>query len=81
LIVSLGGRQTVRQALVLHLKDVPANELYPLWCETLHVLAAAPRQELLWNIDSLSSVIAALGGPEALSALELAIDEVRRWFP
>lgn len=67
--------------LAPYLEHLPAATLYPLWCETLHILASRTRGNVLLDIQALAPVIAALGGKEALFATAQAIIEVGRWFP
>ena len=68
-------------ALAPHLAQMDPQELYPLWRETLPVLAARPRKELLANLKALVPVIHALGGREAIAETFRAIQDVGRWWP
>ncbi|HEY77350.1 MAG TPA: hypothetical protein G4O00_14430, partial [Thermoflexia bacterium] len=64
-----------------HLARLPRERLYPLWCETLHVLAARTRRDLLADLRALSPLIAALGGKEAIEETFHAIRDVGHWWP
>lgn len=55
--------------------------LYPLWRETLPVLARRARWDLLNDLHALPPVIAALGGAEAIEETFHAIQDVGRWWP
>jgi len=55
-------RTKVLAVLALHLAGLPAAVLYPLWCETLLVLATRTRKDLLVDLSMLAPVIATLGG-------------------
>ncbi|RME77121.1 MAG: hypothetical protein D6784_04300 [Chloroflexi bacterium] len=55
--------------------------LYPLWADTLPVLAGRIREDLLADIRALEPVIAALGGAEAVAETCRAIQDVGRWWP
>jgi hypothetical protein len=74
-------RTQVLTALMPLLEHLPAVVPYPLWCETLHILASRARSNLLLDIQVLSSVLALLGGKEVLDAIAQAIIEVGKWFP
>ena len=65
----------------LDLAGLPPSVLYPLWQETLHVLAQRTRSDLLSDLCALTPVILALGGPEALEETARAIVDVGRWWP
>jgi len=68
-------------ALAPRLAELPLPELYPLWRDTLPILARRTRKDLLADIRVLHPVIAKLGGPEALRETAQAIVDVTRWWP
>jgi hypothetical protein len=51
------------------------------WQETLPILARRTRPDLLSDLRALSSLIAALGGEEAIAETFRAIQDVGRWWP
>ena len=55
--------------------------LYPLWADTLPILAGRTRKDLLLDLRALEPVIAALGGAEAVAETFRAIQDVGRWWP
>jgi hypothetical protein len=55
--------------------------LYPVWSETLHVLATRTRRDLLSDLHTLEPVLSALGGTEAVTETFRAIQDVGRWWP
>ncbi|MDQ7028703.1 MAG: hypothetical protein Q9O62_02445 [Ardenticatenia bacterium] len=59
-------RAEVLAGLAPRLAQRPREQLYPLWQETLHMLAARTRRDLLADLGALEPVIAALGGAEAV---------------
>lgn len=63
------------------LAKLSRQHLYPLWQETLHLLAARTRSNLLLDLGALSPVIAALGGAQAMAETFRAIQDVGRWWP
>ncbi len=67
--------------LAPHLARLPREQLSPLWRETLHILAARTRQDLLADLRALGPVVAALGGAEAVAGTFRAIQDVGRWWP
>ena len=67
--------------LASHLARLPRQCLYPLWQETLPILTARTRKNLLADLRALSPVIAALGGAEAVEETFHAIQDVGRWWP
>jgi len=67
-------------ALAPHLAEWPHDRLYPLWQETLPLLARRTRKDLLSDICALAPVIAKLGGPEAIAETFRAIQDVGRWW-
>lgn len=76
-----GDRDFVMKEVIEPLRLTPRPELYPLWEETVHVLAARTRQNLLTDLRVLIPVIHCLGGTEALEEMADAILDVRRWWP
>jgi hypothetical protein len=77
----VGGRSKALAALACYLPQLPRATLLSLWQETLHVLAARTRPNLLADIRALIPVILALGGEEAISGVFCAIQDVGRWWP
>jgi len=55
-------RTRVLTGLAPRLANLPPATLYPLWCETLHLLATRTREDLLADLCTLVPVIAALAG-------------------
>jgi hypothetical protein len=51
------------------------------WQETLPILARRTRPDLLSDLRALSSLIAALGGEEAIAETFRAVQDVGRWWP
>jgi hypothetical protein len=74
-------RAQMLAALMPHMKQLPIVRLYSLWCETLRILAARTRPDLLSDVGTLVSVITVLGGKEVLVATAQAIIEMGKWFP
>jgi hypothetical protein len=63
-----------------HLIQLPRAALYPLWQETLPLLARRTRRRLLADLRALAPVIVALGGAEAIADICCVIQEAgRRW--
>ncbi|WP_041470312.1 hypothetical protein [Chloroflexus aggregans] len=54
---------------------------YDRWTETLRVLSTRPRPHLLADLHALAPVLAALGGPGAITETFCAIQDVGRWWP
>jgi hypothetical protein len=75
------GRAKVLAGLPPHLARLPRQRLYPLWRETLPILAARTRKDLLADLHALGPVIAALGGEEGVAETFRAIQDVGRWWP
>ena len=67
--------------LASRLVNFPPDHLYPLWAETLPILARRTRPELLIDLGDLAPVIHALGGQEAVGETFRAIRDVGRWWP
>jgi hypothetical protein len=74
-------RMEAMDGLAPRLAQLPCQYLYPLWQETLHLLAARTRKNLLLDLGALSPAIAALGGAEAVAETFRAIQDVGRWWP
>jgi hypothetical protein len=75
-------RAKVLARLAPHLAhQFPHQHLYSLWQETLPILAARTRKDLLADLCALELVIAALGGAEAVVETFHAIQDVGRWWP
>lgn len=68
-------------ALLPRFAGFPAAELHAVWQETLHLLGAGPRRELLLALPGLLPALARLGGPDALVDSARIIQSVRRWWP
>jgi Trypsin-like peptidase domain/AAA ATPase domain len=67
-------------ALAPRLAALPVDRLYPLWRETLPVLASRTRGQLLWDLWALPRVLAALGGVDAVAGAVTALcDVMERW--
>lgn len=64
-----------------HLKRLPANELYQLWCQAVHGLAMQHRGGALRNLVNLQPLAKHLGGSRASSHMINAIILAGRWFP
>jgi hypothetical protein len=75
------SRVRVLDRLAPHLAQLPEDELYPLWAETLPVLASRPRPKLFGSLRAMAPVMNALGGEEAVAETFRAIQEVGRWWP
>jgi hypothetical protein len=67
--------------LAAHLVALPPAFLYPLWCNTLPILAARRRKDVLSDLPAVAPVIQALGGLEAIAETLRAIQDVGRWWP
>ncbi len=68
-------------ALAPRLAELPRPALYPLWDETLPLLARRTRRDLLADLRALVPVIHALGGEAAIAETARAIQDVARWWP
>ena len=75
------ARARALAALAPHLAALPRAHLYPLWAETLPILARRKRQNLLADLRALVPVLLALGGAEAVAETFRAIQDVGRWWP
>jgi hypothetical protein len=68
-------------ALAPHLIQIPRQNLYPMWQETLPVLARRTRRDLLADLRALVPVIVALGESDAIAATFRAIQDVAARWP
>ncbi|GAB4560602.1 MAG: hypothetical protein Kow0047_07340 [Anaerolineae bacterium] len=75
------ARARALTSLAPRLAEEDRGWLYPLWQETLHVLASRTRKDLLADLRALEPVIHRLGGPEAVAETFRAIQDVGRWWP
>jgi hypothetical protein len=67
--------------LALRLTTLPFAAMYSLWRETLRLLTAWSRRDLLADIRALEPVIFAMGEAEAIAETFHAIQDVGRWWP
>ena len=67
--------------LASRLAALPRPALYPLWDETLQVLARRTRVDLLADLRALEPIIVTLGGVKAVAETFRAIQDVGRWWP
>jgi hypothetical protein len=74
-------RANALAALAPRLAELPRSALYPLWDETLPLLARRTRRDLLADLRALVPVIHALGGEAAIAETARAIQDVARWWP
>jgi hypothetical protein len=74
-------RASALTALSPRLAELPRPALYPLWDETLPLLARRTRPDLLADLRALVPVIHALGGEAAIAETFRAIQDVARWWP
>jgi hypothetical protein len=78
------ARSRALAALAPHLAALPFGDLSTMWAQTLHVLAARTRPNLLADLHSLAPVLVALAGqnaPTELREVARAIEDVARWWP
>jgi DNA polymerase III delta prime subunit len=80
-IESESARAKALSALAKRLANQPLSWLYPLWAETLPVLARRTRKNLLSDLRALTPLIHALGGEQAVGETFRAIQDVGRWWP
>ncbi len=71
----------VLEVLASRLAKLPRATLYPLWCETLHIISQRTRRNLLTDLSTLAPVIFALGGTVAVVETCRSILEVGYWWP
>ncbi|MGB9800252.1 MAG: hypothetical protein ACPLUL_09185, partial [Thermanaerothrix sp.] len=74
-------RAKVLSALAAHRALLSHPVLYPLWAETLPILASRTRTDLLSDLPALIPLIHALGGEQAIVETFRAIQDVGRWWP
>jgi hypothetical protein len=77
-------RSPVLTALAPGLCGLSFAELSRLWLQTIPVLAARARRDLLADLKSLAPVLVALAGPDApteLCEVACAVFDVARWWP
>ena len=74
-------RANALAVLAPRLAELPRPALYPLWDETLPLLARQTRRRLLADLWALVPVIHALGGAEAIAETFRAIQDVAHWWP
>ncbi len=75
------ARTRILTALAPRLAELPRLDLYPLWNETLPLMARHTRPNLLADLRALVPVIHALGGTKAIAETARAIGDVARWWP
>jgi hypothetical protein len=80
-IASDRHRVVALAALAARLAALPPATLLPLWWETLRLAGMQSRRGLMSDLFSLTPVIVALGGPEAIQESHRAIQDVGRWWP
>ncbi len=80
-IRDVDNRARALSALAPRLAELPKAQAYPLWAETLPVLAGRTRRDLLSDLGALALLIAALGGEQAFTETARAIQDVARWWP
>jgi len=83
-VVDKGSPSTLLVALAAQLAELPRANLARLWDETLPVLAARRRNDLLSDLRALTPVLTALAKPNlALEFQEVAraIIDAGRWWP
>jgi hypothetical protein len=74
-------RSSALAALAEQLGTRPTSFLYPLWSQTLPLLASRTRRNLLSDLRALLPVIRQLGGSQSVAEVFLAIRDVGRWWP
>jgi len=76
-----GDRDVILAEVVQPLLELSRDDRYSLWQETLRVLAARNRRNLLVDLKTLAPVLTSLGNAEALGETADAITSVCRWWP
>ncbi|BAY29448.1 NB-ARC domain-containing protein [Nostoc carneum NIES-2107] len=71
---------TAFTALASSFSQLPAEEIFPLWQDTLHQLSLGDRPKLLEYLAVFSPVIWVLGGQAAIVEVIRAIYDVVRWW-
>jgi hypothetical protein len=74
-------RASALAALAPRLKELPLRDMYEVWADTLHILAARTRQDLVQDLRALLPAIMNMGGIAAIAATGRAIQDVARWWP
>ncbi len=80
-IQDANDRACALTALAERLTALPIPQAYPLWAETLPVLARCTRKDLLSDVRALAPFILHLGGEQAVGETYRTIQEVTRWWP
>ncbi len=77
------GRERARVlgALLPRFTAIPPVELHAVWRDTLHLLGAGTRRELLLALPGLLPALAKLGGPAAIVDSARVVQSVRHWWP
>jgi hypothetical protein len=75
------ARTAALGTLAPRLIQIPRQDLYPMWQETLPVLARRTRRDLLTDLRALVPVIVALGETDAIAATFRAIQDVAARWP
>jgi hypothetical protein len=79
-----GNRSAALAALAPHLARLPRKDLAALWTETLHLLAARTRADLLGDLHDLAPLLVVLAPPDVgpeLPEIARAVADVGRWWP
>lgn len=77
-----GNRAKLLRSVVPSLLNLPINDRFSLWCETLHDLATQRyRKDILSDIEVLGAVIQSLGGTTAIIKTCQAIVNTGKWIP
>jgi hypothetical protein len=75
------SRAELWAGLAPHLATLSPESLHTAWQETLPLLAARTRQDLLSDLQALTPVLATLGGEATAVEAFHAIRDVGRWWP
>jgi hypothetical protein len=75
------ARLDVLTKISLHLAKLSPATLYPLWRDTLHILAQNPRQELLLDIIPMVSIITAISDSNDIKNIADIFERIGRWWP
>jgi hypothetical protein len=67
--------------LAPYVVELPISNVIVLWQKILPDLSKSARRDILVNLCSLTPVIAALGGEQAVAETINAIQDVGRWWP
>ncbi|MBW4566215.1 MAG: hypothetical protein KME32_35135 [Mojavia pulchra JT2-VF2] len=74
------SRAEVLSSLAVKLSQLPKNQLFSLWRDNLYILSLRTRRDLLSQMGTLTPVIFALGGEQAVKDTASAIQDVSRWW-